>query len=125
MKANPNSASPPVPAPPRPFAVIDMGASSIRLRVAELHPDGRVRTLESLQHAVHLGKDTFTTGHIQPATIDECLEVLRDFRRIMTEYGIAHEDQMRAVATSAIREAENRDAVLGLTDGAEIGRAHV
>src|SRR5690242_15384496 len=91
-----------VPVPPRPFAVIDMGASSIRLRIAELHPDGRVRTLESLQHAVPLGKDTFTTGKIQPETIDKCIEVLRDFRRIMTEYGITRDEQMRAVATSAI-----------------------
>jgi exopolyphosphatase/guanosine-5'-triphosphate,3'-diphosphate pyrophosphatase len=96
----------------RPFAVIDIGASSLRLRVAELSPEGRVHTLESLQRAVHLGKDSFTTGRIQSATIEECIEVLRDFRRIMAQYGITREDQIRAVATSAIREAENCNAVL-------------
>jgi exopolyphosphatase/guanosine-5'-triphosphate,3'-diphosphate pyrophosphatase len=59
-----------------------------------------------------LGKDSFTSGRIQPATIEECIEVLRDFRRVMAEYGITRADQIRAVATSAIREAENCNAVL-------------
>ncbi len=96
----------------RPVAVIDIGASAIRLRIAEIGADGVVRSLESLQQAVPLGKDTFTTGRIQNATIEQCVKALRDFRRIMTEYGVTREDQIRAVATSALREAENRTAVV-------------
>jgi exopolyphosphatase/guanosine-5'-triphosphate,3'-diphosphate pyrophosphatase len=105
-----------IQAPPgsaaRPVAVIDIGASGIRLRIAEIADDGTVRTLESLQHAVHLGKDVFTTGRIQPSSIEECVRILRDFRRIMTEYDVTRPDQVRAVATSAIREADNSRAVL-------------
>lgn len=96
----------------RPVAVIDIGASAMRLRIAEIRPDGEVRTLESLQHAVRLGKDTFTLGRIQTSTVEECVQVLKGFRRIMTEYGVTHPDQIRAVATSAVREAENRESVL-------------
>lgn len=95
-----------------PVAVIDIGASGIRMRIAELIGPGQVRALESLQHAVHLGKDAFTTRQIQPSTIEECVRVLSGFRRVMEEYGITREDQVRAVATSALREAENRFTVI-------------
>jgi len=94
----------------RPVAVIDIGASAIRMRIAEVVSTGTVRNLESLQQAVHLGKDTFSTGHIQPATIEECIKVLLGFRAVMAEYGVTRDDQIRAVATSAVREADNRYA---------------
>ncbi|MGA2222159.1 MAG: Ppx/GppA phosphatase family protein [Verrucomicrobiia bacterium] len=94
------------------LAVIDIGASAMRLRIAEIGVNGEVRTLESLQHAVHLGKDTFTTGRIQTETVEECVKIMKGFRRIMDEYGVTRPDQIRAVATSAVREAENRESVL-------------
>jgi exopolyphosphatase/guanosine-5'-triphosphate,3'-diphosphate pyrophosphatase len=97
---------------PTPVAVIDIGASGVRLRIAELIGPGQVRTLESLQHAVHLGKDAFTTRTIQQSTIEECVKILQGFKRVMEEYGITREDQVRAVATSALREAENRFTVI-------------
>jgi exopolyphosphatase / guanosine-5'-triphosphate,3'-diphosphate pyrophosphatase len=94
----------------RPVAVIDIGASAIRMRVAEIGPNGEVRNLDSLQQALRLGKDTFSTGRIQASTIEDCIKVLLGFRRVMAEYGITRDDQIRAVATSAVREAENRYA---------------
>ncbi len=94
----------------RPVAVIDIGASAIRLRIAEIGPTGEVRNLDSLQQALRLGKDTFSTGRIQASTIEDCIKVLLGFRRVMAEYGITRDDQIRAVATSAVREAENRYA---------------
>jgi exopolyphosphatase / guanosine-5'-triphosphate,3'-diphosphate pyrophosphatase len=93
----------------RSVAVIDIGASAIRLRIAEIGPDGAVRTLESLQHAVPLGKDTFTAGRIKPQTVEQCVKILKNFRRLMAEYRVT---QIRAVATSAVREADNRDQFL-------------
>ena len=96
----------------RPVAVIDIGASSIRLRIAEISSNGTIRSLESLHQAVRLGKDAFSTGRIQSATVEECIQVLLGFRRVMLEYGVTRDDQIRAVATSALREAENRAAVL-------------
>jgi exopolyphosphatase/guanosine-5'-triphosphate,3'-diphosphate pyrophosphatase len=110
--AKPLASTPATVPQPRTVAVIDIGASAIRLRIAEIGPEGDVRPLESLQHAVHLGKDTFTVGHIQPSTVEECVKVLKGFRRIMQEYSVTQPDQVRAVATSAVREADNRDAFL-------------
>ena len=96
----------------RAVAVIDIGATAMRLRIAELLPGGGIRSLEQLQQAVRLGKDSFTLGYIKPSTIEECVDILQSFRRVLKEYGVTQPDQIRAVATSAVREARNRDALL-------------
>jgi exopolyphosphatase/guanosine-5'-triphosphate,3'-diphosphate pyrophosphatase len=93
-------------------AVIDMGTSSVRMAIAEIDGDGGVRTLESLQQAVSVGKDTFTKGDISRTSTEACVKVLRSFRRIMDEYDIRDPRQIHAVATSAVREASNRQAFL-------------
>lgn len=96
----------------KPVAVIDIGTTSIRMAVAEIDGAGEVRKLESLSQAVRLGKDTFTVGQIRKSTIEECVEVLRSYRRVLAEYGIHRPDQIRVVATSAVREARNRLAFI-------------
>ncbi|HUI92765.1 MAG TPA: Ppx/GppA phosphatase family protein [Chitinivibrionales bacterium] len=94
------------------IAVIDIGTTSIRMTVAIVEPDGAARPLEFLQQAVSLGKDTFTKGYIERGTIEECVHCLKNFRRVLLEYGITREDRVRAVATTAVREAQNRDAFI-------------
>jgi len=96
----------------RPVAVIDVGTTAIRMDIAEISPEGEIRTLDSLQRAVNLGKDTFSGGRIRQATIEECVGILQSYRRVMEEYGISGDDQVRAVATSAIVEADNGDTFL-------------
>lgn len=97
---------------PRVIAVIDIGATAVRMEIAEVTSDGDIHIIESMQQAVHLGKDTFTRHTIQQATIEECVKILRGFRRVMEEYGITEPKQIRAVATSSVREAGNRDTFL-------------
>jgi exopolyphosphatase/guanosine-5'-triphosphate,3'-diphosphate pyrophosphatase len=93
-------------------AVIDIGAIAIRLEIAEIGENGELRTLEQLRQGCHLGKDTFTKKRIQQSTIRECVEILQGFQRVMEEYGVTQPEQIRAVATSSVREAENRDTFL-------------
>lgn len=90
-------------------AVIDMGASAVRLAIAEIGPDGSVHLLEDATRGVLLGKDTFTHGRITAATTAATLRVLQGFRRIMDGYQV---QTCRAVATSAVREAVNADTFL-------------
>ena len=97
---------------PRLFAVIDVGATAVRMEIAELLEGGMIHTIEQLHHAVHLGKDTFTLGRIQQSTIEECVNILKNYRRVMEEYGVSAPNQIRAVATSSVREASNRDTFL-------------
>jgi exopolyphosphatase/guanosine-5'-triphosphate,3'-diphosphate pyrophosphatase len=87
-------------------AVVDMGASAIRLLVAEVVPGHPPRILEDASRGVLLGKDTFTTGRLGAATIEATLKAMDGFRRIIDGYGVV---RYRAVATSAVREALNRD----------------
>jgi exopolyphosphatase/guanosine-5'-triphosphate,3'-diphosphate pyrophosphatase len=102
----------PPPAPPeapRPLAVLDLGASAIRLLIAEAPPGQPTRILEEATRGVLLGKDTFTHGRLGAPTIEATLKALEGFRRLMDTYGVV---RYRAVATSAVREAANRDAFL-------------
>lgn len=96
------------PRPPKLVAVIDIGATSIRMAIAEIGEGGQFRTLESLGQAVSLGKDTFSTGAIDPATTEECVRVLKSYRQLLEQYEITRPDQIHVVATSAVREAINR-----------------
>jgi exopolyphosphatase/guanosine-5'-triphosphate,3'-diphosphate pyrophosphatase len=103
-------AAAPVPEPaPRPVAVLDLGASAIRLVVAEITPGKPTRILEEASRGVLLGKDTFASGRLGAPTVEATLKALEGFRSIMDSYGVA---RYRAVATSAVREAQNRDTFL-------------
>jgi exopolyphosphatase / guanosine-5'-triphosphate,3'-diphosphate pyrophosphatase len=103
----PADAGAPGESTPRCVAVIDVGATAIRLVIAEIGAPGGTRQLESLHKGVHLGKDTFTKGRIEPSTIRQCVEILKGFRQVMREYGITDPARVSAIATSAVREAEN------------------
>jgi exopolyphosphatase/guanosine-5'-triphosphate,3'-diphosphate pyrophosphatase len=95
-----------------PIAVIDIGTTSTRMTIAHIDKNGLARPLEFLQQAVSLGKDTFTKGVIEKATTGDCVRALKNFRRVLEEYGIAQDDRIRVVATTAVREAQNRDAFI-------------
>ena len=107
-----HSAASAQPASVRYAAVIDVGTTAIRMAIAEIEPDGGFRTLERLAQAVSLGRDTFTKGRIEKSTIEDCVRVLTSYKRRLEEYQIRDADQIRVVATSAVREAENRLAFL-------------
>ena len=86
-----------------------MGATAIRLVVAEVQPRQPVKILEEATRSVSLGRDAFSTGVIRSDTVDSALSALEGFRKILDTYGVV---QMRAVATSAVREARNGDMFL-------------
>jgi exopolyphosphatase / guanosine-5'-triphosphate,3'-diphosphate pyrophosphatase len=94
------------PGVPEVMAVVDIGSNAIRMVVAQLLPDGRLEVLERLQRAVRLGQDTFRSGQLRSETMRSAVSILRDYQRVMNTYGAG---RVRAVATSAIREAANGD----------------
>jgi exopolyphosphatase / guanosine-5'-triphosphate,3'-diphosphate pyrophosphatase len=107
------------------FAAIDVGSNAIRLRIVEAHApdkdasqlslpvDGRVgdgwREIANLRAAVRLGTEVFLSGRLAPASIGQACSAMREFRRAMDE---AHVDAYRATATSAVREAKNRETLV-------------
>jgi len=100
----------PAPAPERRIvAAIDIGSSALRLDVAEVGAQGDVKLLESLRQGVRLGKDVFTKGRVEQDTLRRCVAILKNYGRLLKEYGVTRPDQLRAVATTFAREAANRD----------------
>jgi exopolyphosphatase/guanosine-5'-triphosphate,3'-diphosphate pyrophosphatase len=90
-------------------AAIDLGANSVRMVIAEVFSDGRIEVLERLQRAVRLGQDTFRRGRLGGESMRSALLVLRDYRQLLDLYKV---EKIRAVATSAVREASNSDTFL-------------
>jgi exopolyphosphatase/guanosine-5'-triphosphate,3'-diphosphate pyrophosphatase len=91
------------------IAAIDVGSNAIRLAVAEVLAEGQVQVLEQLQQGIRLGHDSFRSGRLGSATLRAALGILREYRRTLDTYQVHH---LRAVATSAIREAANADTFL-------------
>jgi exopolyphosphatase/guanosine-5'-triphosphate,3'-diphosphate pyrophosphatase len=94
----------------RVVAAIDVGSAAVRMDVAEIGPNGSVRILDTLHRASTLGRDSFADGVLSQETIESCVAVLQEFKAAAEEYG--PEVAIRAVGTSALREARNRDLFL-------------
>ena len=84
----------------RPVAAIDCGTNSTRLIVVDA--DGTV--LDRQMRITRLGEGVDATRRLSPAAIDRTLAVLRDYRTVMDDLGVA---RCRVVATSAARDAVN------------------
>ncbi|AKL93801.1 exopolyphosphatase [Clostridium aceticum] len=90
-------------------AGISVGSYAVRMKISEVLPEGKTRTLERTSKSIALGRDTFSKGKVSYEIANEVCEVLRGFKKLMNEYKVK---TYRAVATSGIREAENNDYIL-------------
>jgi len=91
------------------IAAIDVGSNAIRLVIANANAEGGYQTIYSVREPVRLGQDVFTKGAISAHTIDRTVQTFIDFKQKLKEHGATH---VKAVGTSALREATNRDSVL-------------
>jgi len=90
-------------------AAIDCGTNSTRLLIAR-GDDGRVETLERQATITRLGAGVDATGALDPAAVARTLEVLGRYRAVMEDHGV---DRVRISATSAARDAANREELFG------------
>jgi exopolyphosphatase/guanosine-5'-triphosphate,3'-diphosphate pyrophosphatase len=90
------------------LGAIDAGSNAIRVVIARLDGDSLDR-VEAERVAVRLGRGAFTRGELDPATIDEAVGAFKHFRERFNHFGVT---SYRAVATSAVRDASNRDVLL-------------
>jgi exopolyphosphatase / guanosine-5'-triphosphate,3'-diphosphate pyrophosphatase len=90
------------------IAAIDVGSNAIRLSIANVNSDGGYQTVYSVREPIRLGQDVFTKGIISAHTIARMLESFTSFKQKLEEHGVTH---VKAVATSALREATNREVV--------------
>ncbi|MBF0521772.1 MAG: hypothetical protein HQL24_01825 [Candidatus Omnitrophica bacterium] len=88
--------------------IIDIGTHSIKLLIAEEAKED-IKILESLKNVALLGKDTFYKGRFTQETINHTVAILEKYREKLKEYGIL---DVRVIATTAVREADNRDVFI-------------
>src|SRR2546428_136935 len=86
------------------LAAIDVGSNSVHVVVADVSTDGRVEVVDRVKEMVRLGRRTFTTGRLPPAAMDLAVGAVKTFARLAHARRVV---RMRAVATSAVREARN------------------
>lgn len=91
------------------FAVIDMGSNGIRCLVVQAGEDGPPRVIDGVREAVRLGSPAFQTGRIGPEASRGAVEAFGMLRRLIDSHAVAN---VRAVATSAVREARDGAALV-------------
>lgn len=90
------------------LAAIDCGTNSFHLVVADVKPSGKFTVLSRDKEVVRLGEAINDMKHLKEEAMDRALATLRRFVLIARSFNA----EIRAVATSAIREANNREALL-------------
>lgn len=93
------------------MTAIDLGSYSLKMKIVEVGEQGATRILENLSKPASLGKDVYSLGKVSYETVDEICDILTGFKKLMLEYG---SKKTQAVATSAIREASNKDHLIDL-----------
>jgi exopolyphosphatase/guanosine-5'-triphosphate,3'-diphosphate pyrophosphatase len=98
-------------------AAVDCGTNSIRLLVADLDPaTGELKDLDRRMRIVRLGQGVDRTGRLAPEALERTFAACREYAEVIRVHGVPAE-RIRFVATSASRDAENRDAfVRGVVD---------
>ncbi len=85
------------------FAAIDIGSNSCRLKIAKVVAH-QLKTLAEDREVTRLGASVFESGLVSPEAMALTLRALKRFQRAVQLHGV---DQIRVVATSAMRDARN------------------
>lgn len=93
---------------PARVGIVDMGSNAIRFLVAEA-AGNTVGILENHRLPARLGREVFHTGQIPDATLADTVDAFRRFRATCDRLAVQH---IRAIATSAMRDARNRDLLI-------------
>jgi len=87
------------------FSAIDMGTNSFHMIIVEIRKDGSFKYLDKEREVVRLATGSERSmGEISEADIQKTIYLLNNFKQLADYY----HSQPRAVATSAIREAQNK-----------------
>jgi exopolyphosphatase / guanosine-5'-triphosphate,3'-diphosphate pyrophosphatase len=97
------------PARTRRLAGIDIGTLTCRLLIADCFPQAPLKALRSERRILRLGEGVDQTKRLSSVAMDRVIECLREWRGLIDSHQV---DAVTAVATSAVRDAVNRDEFL-------------
>ena len=95
------------------LGAIDIGTNSVRLLVADVDGAGERADLEPLDRRMRitrLGQGVDKSRRLNPDAISRTIDALREYRGALDDLGV---ERVRATATSAARDAGNRDDFFG------------
>lgn len=87
-------------------AGIDCGTNSIRLKVSRVSEDGVEDIVPRILRVIRLGQDVDKTHRFADEALERAYAAAREFAEVLKEHPV---DGIRFVATSATRDAENRE----------------
>lgn len=96
----------------RRVAAVDCGTNSIRLLIADVGADGRLTDVRREMRVVRLGQGVDATGSLAPEAIERTRVALVEYAGLIADAGAT---AVRMVATSATRDASNRDDFFAMT----------
>ena len=89
----------------RNLAAIDLGTNSFHLLIVQPEETGRTfRVLDHVKETIRLGSGSTDMKHLSEKAMARAIEALKRFKQMAGSYGA----QVRAIGTSALREALNR-----------------
>nr|WP_090343075.1 Ppx/GppA phosphatase family protein [Mycolicibacterium malmesburyense]CRL73837.1 exopolyphosphatase [Mycolicibacterium malmesburyense] len=91
---------------------VDCGTNSIRLLIADRVDGGKLADVHREMRIVRLGQGVDATGQFAPEALARTREALADYAELMRHHGV---EAVRMVATSATRDASNRDDFFAMT----------
>ena len=91
------------------LAGVDIGTLTCRLLIADLSPGGKLIEVRSERRILRLGEGVDRAKQLSVVAMDRVLQCLKEWREIIDAL---HVDAMAVVATSAVRDAANRDEFL-------------
>lgn len=93
----------------RVVGAIDIGSNAVRMSCVALTEDQRIEPIESARTAIRLGQEVFHEGAVSEQTLEKLLEAFKIYARIFKQNRC---EEIRAYATSALREAKNQEEVI-------------
>ncbi|MEA1960376.1 MAG: Ppx/GppA phosphatase family protein [Bacillota bacterium] len=102
-------------------AAIDIGTNSCRLLIAEVISD-EIHVLHRALKTTRIGEGISQSGKLNAVAMERTIDCMVDFDHTMQQYGV---QQYQAVATSAVREADNRDSFITMMEDRTHLKVHI
>lgn len=91
------------------FGVIDLGSNSVRLNIVQVYDNGAYNLLDQAKVMVRLSENLHGDNQLKQEPMDRTIHAVRLFQKLLSAYEVK---RVIAVATAAVRMAENGQAFL-------------
>jgi exopolyphosphatase/guanosine-5'-triphosphate,3'-diphosphate pyrophosphatase len=93
------------------LAAIDVGSNAVRFELGELVDKKQIQVIHNYRVPIRLGDDSFSKGVISDSTMRALIKAFIEFQKLMIRYDVKY---YKAVATSALRDAKNKEVLVDL-----------